>query len=121
MFTLDVTTPLPTGAHHAWHQACLHHHLPALALGGAGSGATNRIASLMANMLTEQQATRTNAADARTCALTPKMVSEYFKPYMMNKLMELCGVTMEASLPGLWSTLAAQNGKRECVMINNLI
>ncbi len=62
-----------------------------------------------------------DVAAARTCALTPKMVSEYFKPYMMNKLMELCGVTTEASLPDLWSTLAAQNGKCECAMIDNLI
>ena len=111
----DVTVPVADAVFFQWRQTLLHAMLPGLTGAGAGpaTAATVRIASLMSDILREQRETRRDAADARASAVTPKTVSEYFKPYLTGKLMSLCGATNETDLPDLWADLASANGKQD--------
>lgn len=111
----DVTAPLADAAFLRWSQALINSKLPELAGMGAGAhlAATTRIANIMTNLLTEQRESRRDAQDARDTARAPKTVSEFYKANLTLKLINMCGVDDETTLPDMWSEIAAANGKRD--------
>lgn len=111
----DVTVPVADANFLSWRQRLLNGLLPSLAgIGMApATAATVRMAGLMGDILREQKDARADKSNARAIASAPKTVGEYFKAYLTDKLMKLCDVTTESSLPELWAALAAAGGKRE--------
>lgn len=111
----DSVVPLGEPCFLEWRKNTIELMLPGLrvTIVPGLSTATTNIANLVGDLVTEQRNTRADATRACTAASQPCTVSEHFKTYLTQRLLQLTGCTAEADLPQLWTQVAAAGGKRE--------
>ncbi len=108
---IQVVEPTPPGRHAPLINqaiAMLHHHLPSLVTGG---GRNIELQPLVDTIVAGQQQRQAEQAQARADTQQKETVESWLGPENFSRLLEYCGVPVEADLPPLWPALAKANAK----------